>query len=191
MGAFIQSEDLLWMLARLMAGILITVVVIAVIVLLGRPCRFEAMYFGLIWGGGLGPALSAALFLQLRRREWPKTVLRFVLVGAVSLFAMLIVVPNTTGAIQRGRRVKTMADMRELARQIEAGATPATTNDPWGNAYVTTIAAGGYTIVSYGQCGEPDIPQGQAYPEGPINSADCDVVYSNGKFLRYPGAESP
>ena len=178
------------MLLRLVAGIAITTILICVFIVVGRPCRFVAFCDGLIWGGALGPALSAGLFIHLRHRMWLKSVLRAFLVGVVALFAMLVVVPNTTGAIQRGRRVKTMADMREIGRQIESGITPSPAADPWGGQYIVTYTAGGYTIVSYGECGEPDIPPGQSYSEVPTGSATDDLVYSNGHFVRWPGAEA-
>ena len=191
MGAFTHSRGLRWVAARFLSGTAITVVVIAVLVLVGRPCRFQAVYSGLIWGGAIGPAMSAALFFHLRHREWARTLVRFLWVGVVSMFAALIVVPNTLGAIQRAARVKAMADMREIGRKLDTGVTPELTLDPWGTPYLIEATSTGYTIISRGECGEVDDPPWSSFPDGPTSSPESDLVFSNGRFLRYPGGESP
>jgi hypothetical protein len=189
--AFVHSSGLGWKLARLLTSAIGTIAVIWVLVLLGRPCRLAALYKGLLWGGALGPALSVGVFTHLRRRRWGRTVVAFFLTGGVALFATAVVVPNSFGAPERARRARAMADMREIGRQLEAGATPRLRDDPWGAKYVVRSTSGRYSVISFGECSEADVPLSQSCPDGPTASPECDLVYSNGRFARYPEAERP
>jgi hypothetical protein len=113
-------------------------------------------------------------------------MLAVVLTGGVALFATAVIVPNSFGAPERARRARAMADLRDIGRQLDAGATPELRDDPWGAKYVVRQTSGGYSIISFGECSEPDVPPGQSYPEGPTRSPECDLVYSDGRFTRYP-----
>ncbi len=128
-----------------------------------------------------------------------------------------IAIPNLQAAIEKGRQKRTMADLRTLGTCMEAYAVdnaryPSTggewmdisvmeqhfspiylnsmqTHDGWSRIFKINSTATGYWIVSTGKDGElttdwSTVTEGQVY-----NSANDDLVYSNGAFLNRP-AES-
>ncbi len=116
--------------------------------------------------------------------------------------------PSLFGAINRGRQKWTMAAMRDISEGIELyrsqqGGYPTANNaeelrrelsglqaiplrDAWGEPWQVSATGSGYTIVSYGKCGEADLPGGGAYAPGCTASFDADIVLVNGHFVCWP-----
>lgn len=191
MSRFLKSYALAWILARLLVGILISATLYGAMVVIGGPCRLGSIYLGVFIGGGFGPAITISLYSGLRHRSIIRALLWFLLISVPSLLAVSILLPGTFGAIHRGKRLKAMADMRAIGRSLEAGSIPSARVDPWGAPYVVDQRSDGYRIVSYGECSQPDVPPGSAYPEGVTSLYEADLVYSDGVFLRYPEGEQP
>lgn len=124
-----------------------------------------------------------------------------VIVAVIGILAA-IAVPNLLTAMQRSKQKRTMADMRSIGTAVESyrvdnddKVPPSTSElapkylkavpavDGWGTPlrYETTTA--GYTIASAGADKQfEDAPAG-----GVTSSFDCDLIFSNGQFLQYPG----
>jgi len=110
-------------------------------------------------------------------------------VGMVSLTGCGIAVPNLLGTIDVGMQRYTMAQMRQIAKEIEEGRSVEGRSDGWGTPYLIRRDGAGYTVVSFGNCGDPDVPNGSEYPVGPTTGFDADIVLANGQFIRYPQGE--
>jgi hypothetical protein len=59
-------------------------------------------------------------------------------------------------------------------------------HDPWGQAYVFRSSADHYALVSYGDCGDPDVDSLDAYHDGPSATKEADIVLRDGVFTTYP-----
>lgn len=106
------------------------------------------------------------------------------------------------GSLDRSRQKRTMADIRTLEYELENlrsenGAYPnlktvtdlqrttkrrTPTTDGWGNAFELTSNSREYTVVSRGLCGQPD----RLLDPGEFNDVHGDIVFTNGRFSRYP-----
>ena len=170
----------------LLTGVGISIIATVSLVLVGRPCRLSAVYTALIWGPPAGPAIAAAL-LELRgRRRWLPALGAFLVVGIASLLVTLVIIPNTFGAIDRSRQKRAIADIRSIGQQLASGERIPPIDDPWGHPYIAQQSSDHYSVISWGECSEPDFPDGTPYPNGPTESPDCDIVFSDGTFVRYP-----
>ena len=116
-----------------------------------------------------------------------------------------IAAANLLGAIDRGKQLRTEADMRSLSIAIETyreefGALPdditteslapfirmAPPTDGWGNAWIYRHESNSYTIISPGKCGNPDgLSASTTESRGGPNYAR-DVVLSDGIFIQAP-----
>jgi len=133
------------------------------------------------------------------------------LVSLMVLFSLSawFILPNMTGAIDRGRQKRTMADMRtvgmaladyrdshgvypqmndprELQQELTGYLRALPTHDGWHNPFVFHMSSTSYTLVSWGKCGQPDIPSSLECPPGTTADFRADIVYSDGKFARWP-----
>ena len=157
-----------------------------------------------IWA--IGVFAATPLALRWLRFDWPQ-------IGLSSVLQLLVVgflagaLPNMDAGMQdRSRQKRTMADMRSLAEAIESckastGAFPHAESvqvlqtmtrrrlplhDAWGNAFTVSSTERGYTIVSYGACGERDlsIQPGAVSPRG-------DLVLRDGRFVTFAAGYEP
>jgi len=134
----------------------------------------------------------------------------FVVIGIAGILAA-IAIPNLLTALQRSRQKRTVADIRSLATALESYAadnnekypvaarvedlspilepkyvTRVPTRDGWDHElrYVTWV--GGYAISSGGGDGVFEHTSPAEYTKEATQDFDCDIVYSNGEFVRYP-----
>lgn len=139
-----------------------------------------------------------------------------VMIPIVGIIAA-IAIPNFLNAVDRGKQKRTIADLRGIATAIEAFAvdqdaypalgaefvpvealrealvptyiTAIPASDGWAYPMYVRITEAGYTLVSSGKDGVPDV-EGFAYGEGDYGTTDtfnADIVVVNGEFVRYPG----
>jgi general secretion pathway protein G len=139
----------------------------------------------------------------------------FVLIGFIGILAA-IAIPNLLTAMQRSKQKRTMADMRSLATALEARATDTNDYPSIGASELGTVLTPTYIKVipakdgwshplryqcwdsdSDGKCDAYAIGSGakdglfehealEAYEEKTTTNFDCDLVFSNGKFVQYP-----
>ena len=130
----------------------------------------------------------------------------FVIVAIVGILAA-IAIPNLLTAMQRSRQKRTMADMRAVGVAVETyrttkNAPPAghsveeiatelgnvPTRDGWENllAY-EALPDGGYVIASGGADKQFERGSLAEYEKQTTENFDCDIVFSNGEFVQYPG----
>lgn len=130
-----------------------------------------------------------------------------IVMGVLGVLATIIVA-SISNAVETSRQKATMADMRTIARAIEAyavdhrsipdalggmtslreqvanytnnGAFP--THDKWGHLFRYTGSGESYTIESFGKDGL----NGQDYANGTIRDFDLDLVLVNGLFVAAP-----
>lgn len=131
----------------------------------------------------------------------------------IVLFICFLVVVNTMGAVSASRSKRTMSDMRSIATAIEAygvdydvypkarSITELSSSlsplyikqipprDGWGRdfRYETSDDQKSYVLVSAGKDGKFEQPGVWGYPEGPTNDDGLDIVYQDGRFIRYVG----
>ena len=187
----VHSNDAIWRLARVAIAVLAAALLCGAIARFIPACDYVPIASGLFWGPVLGPAFTVGFFARARGRSWPEVAGRAALTGGVILVVSALVLPNYFSVIARWKRQAAMRDLGAIGAEIVAGRDPGVRKDPWGNPYVTQKGAGGYTVISYGLCGEPDVPPGEAYTPGVTRSPKDDLVFSNGIFVRYPEGETP
>lgn len=138
-----------------------------------------------------------------------------VVVAIIGILAAIAIV-NYFSAVARARQKRTMADMRAIALAWEERAsetrtyttagfsfpTPTTYDelrdalvpgymksipevDGWGHPLEFGAVDRVYAIRSPGRDG---IYEGTTYTAGETDNPDCDIVYSNGNFVRWPKA---
>jgi type II secretory pathway pseudopilin PulG len=132
----------------------------------------------------------------------------FVLIAVIGILAA-IAIPNLLTSIQSSKQKRTLADMRTLGLKLaeyknEKGQYPpghaideikpeigdAPTIDGWGNLYgYEVLEDGGYVIVSGGADRKFEQDLFSEYEEGTTTHYDCDIVFSNGEFVQYPGRD--
>jgi type II secretion system protein G len=135
------------------------------------------------------------------------TLIELLIVVAIIGIIAAIAIPNLLNAIDRGKQKRTMADMRSIGTAVESYAvdnnfyprnqstipttlispiyiktTPAT--DGWNNAWVFASNANGsqYTITSYTK----DAITDGTTTGGQTNDFNCDIVFANGQFFKWP-----
>jgi type II secretory pathway pseudopilin PulG len=137
-----------------------------------------------------------------------------VVVAIIGILAA-IAIPNFVTVMERSKQKRTMADMRlvglalekygehHLQEEYPPGPTVASLRpflepsymttlpkfDGWSNDYMyMPLPNRGYVIVSGGKDLTFD-HQPDEYTPGIIPNFDCDIVYSNGTFVQYPGIQ--
>lgn len=142
--------------------------------------------------------------------------------GVVFIIGIIaaIAIPNLLNAIQRGKQVRTMADMRAIGTAIEAYAEdnkvlPAVDSmsklgeilspkyirqlpiyDAWQQEFRYVVSdptseTRRYIVISSGKDGVLDHADPQLYTPTPVQSFNNDLVFSGGEFIRYPEGRSP
>lgn len=150
-----------------------------------------------------------------RRHHEGFTLIELLVVVAIIAILAAIAIANYLNAINRARQKRTMSDIRTIASAWEARAAEADSYTAAGFTYPGAVitydrlrtsltpgfiqalprmdgwgiplefAAEGkvYAIRSAGRDG---VFEGTAYTADPTASPDCDIVYSNGTFVRFP-----
>ena len=174
------------------AGLMLTLGVPCALAYLIRPCHHMALQRLLFWSA-VGTALAYYLTYQLlRRQSLGRALLRAGFLGATLSVVLSIQLSSLFGAIGRSKQVKTIAALRGLGASLDGRLATLPTSrrfgpvDAWGNPILIATQPGRYVIVSFGECGIPDNPDPWRYKPGPTALFDADVVYSNGRLLRYP-----
>ena len=162
-----------------------SIIVTMVLRRVSRPHCSESEVAAWVCGPPLGYALSTGIITQLRR-DWLRTTMMAMVVGMASFAACGITITNLTGTIDIGKQRSTMAQMRQIAKEIEEGRSVEGRRDKWGTPYLIRRDGPNYTIVSFGNCGTPDVPSGSEYPVGPTSGSKADIVFADGRFIRYP-----
>jgi general secretion pathway protein G len=152
--------------------------------------------------------------LARRRSEKGFTLIELLVVVAIIGILAAIAIVNFLNAVARAKQKRTMADMRTIALAWEERASEARTyttagfsfpasatydqltsalvpaytkhlprNDGWGNPLEFGAVDNVYAIRSPGRDG---VFEGTSYAAGETDNPDCDIVYSNGNFVRYP-----
>ncbi|HEX6097808.1 MAG TPA: prepilin-type N-terminal cleavage/methylation domain-containing protein [Thermoanaerobaculia bacterium] len=142
------------------------------------------------------------------------TLIELLVVVAIIGIVASIAIANYMGAVTRARQKRTMADIRNIAtawegRNAEKGsyapgftypATAVTYDDVegalspdymknvpkvdgWGRPYEFAFEGSVYAIRSAGRDG---LFEGADYEPAATSSPDCDLVYSNGRFVTWP-----
>jgi hypothetical protein len=190
MSQLVHADHLQWAFARLLIVVGVTGLLVGAVGFVHFPCKPEDSFFLLLGASVIGPAATVAVLAHLRERRWARTVAYAVGTGFGSLVIFAILVPGGRPVPHRARVAVAMEHMRKLGRQLEAGQQISRATDPWGDPYVVYTTSSGYTVISYGECGQPDVPPGETYSVGPTASREADLVYTNGEFVRYPEVRS-
>lgn len=188
---FVESDSIVWASLRaigiLFGGLLATAV-------LGRcldaHCS-ESLVLASIVGPPFGFGLASGVLSHLRRRQWSRTVVVTLIVGFVSFVVCGIYMPTIFGTVNRGKQKWTLADMRRIGHEIEDGRAVDHEVDGWGTPYEIRHRGASYTIISYGDCGVPDVSAGTNRLGGTTTNFSDDLVYSDGQFVRYPVGGEP
>ena len=149
-----------------------------------------------------------------RRRSAGFTIIELLVVVAIIAIVASIAIMNYVSSIDRARQKRTMADIRSIAHAWEtagsekghfgaAGFTfPAVftydslysalsptymraipRTDGWGRPLQFGMAGKVYAIRSAGRDG---LYEADTYEQGAGINPDCDIVFSNGNFVRFP-----
>ncbi len=143
------------------------------------------------------------------------TLIELLVVVAIIGILAAIAIVNYLSALTRARQKRTMADMRTIAgawearaaenqsytaagftfpavpvtfNQLQTSLTPAFIKalpkvDGWGKEFEFAAEGKIYGIRSPGRDG---VFEGMSYSTDATSSPDCDIVFSNGNFVRYP-----
>ena len=133
--------------------------------------------------------------------------------GMYSGMMAAIAIPNFLNAMDRGKQKRTMADIRSIATAVESYAIdnnryPATEGwqsvrilkealeplyirqlplvDGWGRGIMVLSDNENYTIVSTGKDGASDGDWAGDFAAGPFDSFTHDIVFRNGRFVKWP-----
>lgn len=149
-----------------------------------------------------------------RRRQAGFTLIELLVVVAIIAVVAAIAIMNYLGSVERARQKRTMADIRSIAQAWEssnsekgsygvAGFSFPTAvthedlttalaptymrtipkSDGWGRPLQFGAVGKVYGIRSSGRDGKYET---DTYDQGAGQNPDCDIVYSNGNFVRYP-----
>ena len=142
------------------------------------------------------------------RKQKGFTLIELLIVVAIIGIIAAIAIPNLLNAIDRGKQKRTMADVRSIGTAIESyavdnnryvkGLTAANAagyltpiymktlpgTDGWQNAWVMASDTNGttYTVTSWTKDG---ITDGTA-TGGMTTDFNCDIVFRDGQFFRWP-----
>ena len=142
------------------------------------------------------------------------TLIELLVVVAIIAIVAAIAIMNYLGSVERARQKRTMADIRSIAHAWETSNSesghyaaagfsfPSVTTyekltttlvptymrniprtDGWGRPLQFGAEGKVYGIRSAGRDGVYD---SDTYEQGAGANPDCDIVYSNGNFVRYP-----
>jgi type II secretory pathway pseudopilin PulG len=136
-------------------------------------------------------------------------VVGLVLIAIAGILAA-IAIPNFLTAMQRSKQKRTMADMRSIASAVEMYASDEQRlpegssiadlesrlvpkympqlprQDGWEHPLRYSATADAYFIGSGGADRRFDRDALNEYAAGSTTNFDCDIVFSNGKFVQYP-----
>lgn len=156
----------------------------------------------LLWAGVIAVAALIATAGGTWRQVAGSAALQVGIVAAAS-----ITLANLDfGSLDRSRQKRTIADMRTIVHEIDAvrarqGTYPVIGsvrelqrltrrklphNDAWENAFLLRSTGGGYTLTSFGLCGEEDL-----LVQTDRSSPHADLVVVNGRFVRAPAWYEP
>lgn len=154
---------------------------------------------GLVWLARRGPAARANL------GYWAAVI------GIGGALAAWLAIPNLLGAVDRGAQKRTMENLRAVGLALEeysvrtnryplldgtaedlqralvlkpGAVLPAT--DGWRHPIRVHSTPDHYVVMSFGCCGQPDVPDPARYVAGPTSGYQDDIVFADGQFLRYP-----
>lgn len=150
-----------------------------------------------------------------RRGHAGFTLIELLVVVAIIGILASIAIANYLSAIARARQKRTMSDIRTIAQaweqhnaekgsyapgftypttavtfdDLEDALTPNYMNsvpkaDGWGRPFEFAFENRSYAIRSPGRDG---VYEGTDYVPAATDSPDCDIVYSNGNFVTWPG----
>ena len=190
MNSLVHKGNLFWGSIRLLIILGITIIAIRALFAVDR-CTFIGRYGSPLVAAILIPSFLVAGLYFLRRRPWWATLRITLGTAAVALVLWFFLGPEVYPVPQRAMAAVAMEDMRQIARQLEAGVTLSEVTDPWCHPYEIQSSRSGFVVISYGQGGKRDIPLGHSYPQGPTHSYEDDIVFSAGHFTRYPDGLSP
>ncbi|MFC2172841.1 type II secretion system protein GspG [Acidobacteriota bacterium] len=135
--------------------------------------------------------------------------------GAYLSLIPAIALPNMLNAVQKGKQVRTLSDMRSIAICVESytidnGYPPASeelvevsriqsqieptfirklpVKDGWGNPFRYMTVGDSYYVVSTGKDGKLDGPIKNIRPGTLTTNANRDIVYKDGEFIQQPKA---
>ena len=175
---------------------------------LSTPCTLSSeqlQYTFLVWGSLV--IISQPIFFRAFAIPW-RRIFTSLLLQLMVVLLLAIALPNMDlGTEDRWRQKRTMADFRWMAQEIDeyksrTGRYPIAksplelarligkrlpTTDAWGNPLRVTAGPGGYRVVSYGVCGEPDSPP----TKGVLKDPHGDLILENGTFITYPMGLEP
>jgi general secretion pathway protein G len=142
----------------------------------------------------------------MRQRGY--TLIELLIVVAIIGLLAAIAIPNLINALQRSRQKRTMADMRAISEAVEmyhqdlsffpiyadvdADALRGDLRiyvkqfngfDGWNHPFLYTSDGDDYTLVSRGG----DRALDGSWPLGETGYYDCDIVFSGGAFMQWPG----
>ncbi|MHB0972133.1 MAG: zinc-ribbon domain-containing protein [Thermoanaerobaculia bacterium] len=134
-------------------------------------------------------------------------ILGFAVVAFIGILAA-IAIPNLLTAMQRAKQKRTMADMRSIALEIDRFATDnnqlpqaddiqglkttvatyanIVTSDGWASEMRYGTDGTNYWLISAGKDAMYETDDPRMYGEGATTNFDCDIVFVNGQFVRYP-----
>ena len=151
-----------------------------------------------------------------RDRRAGFTLIELLVVVAIIGIVAAIAIVNYLNSVERARQKRTMADIRSVAQAWEARATEMGSFAAAGFTFPTSVAYedlveslkptymqaiperdGWGRKLEFGAFGErygvrsagrDGVYEGTTYAEGMTESFDCDIVFSNGNFVRVPTA---
>lgn len=123
--------------------------------------------------------------LTPRKVTWSSTLIVVLVVWAV-------LTPLSTPASEDDRAAYTVRMMSRIARtglqSEELALGFSSGRDGWGNPIVSRVVGDSHYVVSYGQCGWPDLHSFDQY-QAEVTSSPCDdIVMIDGTLIRGPGA---